>query len=577
MAHPPPSNPIARRRIRSPDDRSTGAPPFIGAAAVALCALGVSVGLRALGDLTGEVTLGIDLGTTYSVAATCEAGSVRVVTPPRGSIARRLSKGGVYASDDDDGGGEADPVGWSSPSSELATVPSVVHFGRRTRSTRSDGGGVAVPLKPLGMEHDGVGSRGGSRWGWPRLGGWASLRGVLRGGGWRGGGRIDDGDVDGGWAVVGEAAARLRDVAPERTVYDAKRLIGRRRDDPIVVEEAAHLPFAVVDGGGTLGECAIAIPADGASDERSSPPTLVSPEEVGARILLHLKRAAESSLHRVRRVLGFSFGSLTVSVPVGFSKSQRAATIRAGTRAGFRVVRLLEEPVAAAIAYGLHEDDRERLVVVYDLGGGTLDVAVLRLERASRTFLVMGVAGDPHLGGEDFDRALVEWLRGRLSGGGEGGTAAEAEAAFALPDASASNELALRAVERAKRMLSASDAATLRVCRSGDGGALTIEALPADAVATGDDACRMIVLTRAALIEACASLLDRAVAPVAEALRRAGGVAPSEVDDVVLVGGGTRLVAVRERLSDAFGGRQLHHSVDPDTAIAVGAARSYAC
>lgn len=195
-------------------------------------------------------------------------------------------------------------------------------------------------------------------------------------------------------------------------------------------------------------------------------------------------------------------------------------------------------------------------MVVYDLGGGTLDVAVLRLERSSKTFLVMGTAGDPHLGGEDFDRALVRWLRKQLDSAAAVAAAETSESAATLsllPDTPVANELALRAVERAKRMLSTHQEATLEVCRGrgGDGaagetgecgevgnvgdGVLTVEALEGitTAAATDGRRCARVVLTRAALATACASLLERALAPVELALHRAGGVHPSEIDDVV--------------------------------------------
>ncbi len=201
-----------------------------------------------------------------------------------------------------------------------------------------------------------------------------------------------------GATVVGAAAAALRAVRPRHTVHDAKRLIGRLADDPVVLAEAAHLPFAVVPD--ARGFAAIALPSDGAA----TPP--ISPEAVGAALLRHLKASAERS-KPLRHAMGFRFGSATISVPVGFSTRQRSATLAAGRAAGFRLVRLLDEPVAAALAYGLTQADKERTVLVYDMGGGTLDVAILRLELASRTFLVMAAAGDPHLGGEDFDRALA--------------------------------------------------------------------------------------------------------------------------------------------------------------------------
>ncbi len=209
----------------------------------------------------------------------------------------------------------------------------------------------------------------------------------------------------GGETLVGAAAAALRASRPRHTVHDAKRLIGRAADDALVAAEAAHLPYAVVPD--ASGAAAVAVPG------RALP---VSPAAVATALLRHLKAAAERA-RPLHAALGFRFGSATISVPVAFGAAQRAATLAAGRAAGFRIVRLLDEPVAAALAYGLTDTHRERTVLVYDMGGGTLDVAVLRLELASRTFLVMGTSGDPHLGGEDFDRALAvrrgAWLCAR--------------------------------------------------------------------------------------------------------------------------------------------------------------------
>jgi molecular chaperone DnaK (HSP70) len=304
------------------------------------CLAAVAVGSF---GLTTEATLGIDLGTTFSVAATCERGVVTVVRVPGGS--------GTHAQ----------------------TMPSVVYFPERAREA----------------------------------------------------------------AVVGADAARRRDTHPTRVVYDAKRLIGRRVDDPAVAEESKHLPFAVVaDDGGfaaiQLGEADDHTPAG----RHFAKPSSIAPEAVGAAILARLKAAAETAgdggaRSFAKRLLGFRFRTVTVSVPVNFSSEQKAATLRAARTAGFAVARLLEEPVAAAVAHDAlrkerdenaaekkkrtERDDGGALVLVYDLGGGTLDVAVLRSEPSSGTFLVMGSAGDDRLGGEDFDRALLEWAREKLS------------------------------------------------------------------------------------------------------------------------------------------------------------------
>ena len=494
------------------------------------CLAAVAVGSF---GLTTEATLGIDLGTTFSVAATCEHGIVTVVRVPGGS--------GTHAE----------------------TMPSVVHFRERAREA----------------------------------------------------------------AMVGADAARRRDTHPSRTVYDAKRLIGRRVDDPVVAEETKHLPFAVVAGDGGFA----AVEMDEATRDESGvsrDKRLIAPEAVGAVILSRLKAAAErgdgGAASRWKRRLGFRFRTVTVSVPVNFSREQKAATMRAARAAGFAAARLLEEPVAAALARfgapgkdqkirGASGNEKRRdggaLVLVYDLGGGTLDVAVLRAEPSSGTFLVMGTAGDDRLGGEDFDRALLEWARGKL---------ADSPEPILFPDAERWNddsgfargvaERALREMERAKRRLSDAETARIdfaheirafagekslassrvvvdvgarRILKKKTDGFDRESASLASSASETATATTTLTLTRSDLESACAALLDRAVEPVYDALRDAGGVGAAEITDVVLVGGSSRLAAVRARLAAIFGEERLAREgdtgPDPETAVAVGAARSYAC
>ena len=530
-----------------------------------VCLAAVAVGSF---GLTTEATLGIDLGTTFSVAATCERGVVTVVRVPGGS--------GTHAQ----------------------TMPSVVYFPERAREA----------------------------------------------------------------AVVGADAARRRDTHPTRVVYDAKRLIGRRVDDPAVAEESKHLPFAVVAGDGGFAAIQLGEADDDTSAGRHFAKTssTIAPEAVGAAILARLKAAAETAgdggaRSFAKRLLGFRFRTVTVSVPVNFSNEQKAATLRAARTAGFAVARLLEEPVAAAVAHDAllkknaaekkkktKRDDGGALVLVYDLGGGTLDVAVLRSEPSSGTFLVMGSAGDDRLGGEDFDRALLQWAREKLSSlpepiffpdardggrdarGRGGGPAAREEkddsndrsshrnASFfetdpTRTDARGVHERALRAMELAKRHLSDRETASIEFAYvlsqesasgvgSSDAARVERQRVVTDAAAVrepslktndGEHGTRVfersitLTLTRSDLETACAALLDRAAAPVYAALRAAGGVGVKEITDVVLVGGSSRLAAVRARLAAIFGEERLAREgdtgPDPETAVAVGAARSYAC
>eukprot|EP00854_Cymbomonas_tetramitiformis_P022182 gene22182-26745_t len=292
---------------------------------------------------------------------------------------------------------------------------------------------------------------------------------------------------------IGSSAAALRTHFPKNTIFDAKRLIGRNYStDELIQEEQESLPF---------------------------------------------------------KFFGFRYKSVTISVPVAFDNAQRSATVKAGEAAGFRMVRILEEPIAAAISFGLHHGTRERTVLVFDMGGGTLDVALLRLELRTRTFLIMGSSGDPHLGGEDFDRALAahftETHDAVHSAIGAGGDVMKARL--------------VKAVEMAKQRLATTPDHTF--------------SLPVGKEGTDK---LQLSLDRGTLKEVCSSLLERAMNPVYDVLMEAL-MEPDDVDDVVMVGGSSRLVAVREMLGEFFGDKVLNYETDPDLAIAVGSAMSFGC
>mmetsp|Transcript_29611 Transcript_29611/g.74483 ORF Transcript_29611/g.74483 Transcript_29611/m.74483 type:complete len:434 (+) Transcript_29611:190-1491(+) len=339
--------------------------------------------------------------------------------------------------------------------------------------------------------------------------------------------------------AVGLHAHALKAQHPRNVIYGAKRLIGLDYDDPVVQLERAALQYVV-----------------GKDEEGYAVPVvqgrMISPEEVGTFLLRRMKTVAQDAGSVLRRVFGFKFKSVTVSVPVSFSHDQKAATIRAANKAGFAFVRVIEEPIAAAIAYGLDDHEGDRKVVVFDFGGGTLDVALLRLDPEQGAFLVMDRAGDPHLGGEDFDTAIAQHFKARL----QGLTGASEEAMAQVYPA------ILQASEAAKRALSEHEVVQLDTAgMRTEHPALEIPDLQ---------------LSRADLEAICADLLDRARAPLAQALRQMN-LAASDIDDVVMVGGSSRLTAVRNLVSEFFGGIRLNTDINPDTAIAIGAARSFGC
>ncbi|KAK3273201.1 hypothetical protein CYMTET_18548 [Cymbomonas tetramitiformis] len=338
--------------------------------------------------------------------------------------------------------------------------------------------------------------------------------------------------------LIGSSAAALRTHFPKNTIFDAKRLIGRNYStDELIQEEQESLPFKVFDSGN--GSVLLGVPgiAEG-----------VTPQRVGTLVLSQLKAAAEAA-QPWRQFFGFRYKSVTISVPVAFDNAQRSATVKAGEAAGFRMVRILEEPIAAAISFGLHHGTRERTVLVFDMGGGTLDVALLRLELRTRTFLIMGSSGDPHLGGEDFDRALAahftETHDAVHSAIGAGGDVMKARL--------------VKAVEMAKQRLATTPDHTF--------------SLPVGKEGTDK---LQLSLDRGTLKEVCSSLLERAMNPVYDVLMEAL-MEPDDVDDVVMVGGSSRLVAVREMLGEFFGDKVLNYETDPDLAIAVGSAMSFGC
>lgn len=325
--------------------------------------------------------------------------------------------------------------------------------------------------------------------------------------------------------LIGDAAKNQVAMNPENTVFDAKRLIGRRFDDSSVQSDMKHWPFIVVNDA-TKPKIQV--------DYKNETKTFF-PEEISSMVLVKMKEIAEA-------YLGKTVTDAVVTVPAYFNDSQRQATKDAGTISGLNVLRIINEPTAAAIAYGLDKKvGTERNVLIFDLGGGTFDVSILTIEDG--IFEVKSTSGDTHLGGEDFDNRMVNHF--------------VQEFKRKHKKDIAENKRALRrlrtACERAKRTLSSSTQASIEI----------------DSLYEGIDFYTSI--TRARFEELCADLFRGTLEPVEKALRDAKMDKPA-IHDIVLVGGSTRIPKVQKLLQDFFNGRDLNKSINPDEAVAYGAA-----
>ncbi|CAM0901778.1 unnamed protein product [Alopecurus aequalis] len=333
--------------------------------------------------------------------------------------------------------------------------------------------------------------------------------------------------TDSGERLIGEAAKNQAAANPLRTVYDAKRLIGRQFTDAEVQRDMKLLPYRVVDKNGK---------PHAEVEVKDGDVRLLSPEEVSAMVLTRMKETAEA-------YLGEKVRDAVITIPAYFNDAQRQATKDAGAIAGLNVVRLINEPTAAALAYGLDKVDEknEKNVLVFDLGGGTFDVSVLALDGG--VFEVLATNGDTHLGGEDFDQRVMDYfikLVKRKHGVDVSG------------DARALGKLR-REVERAKRALSNQHQVRVEI----------------ESLVNGVDLSEP--LTRARFEELNADLFRKTMAPVKKAMADAG-LSKGDIDEVVLVGGSTRIPKVQQLLKDYFDGKEPHRGVNPDEAVAYGAA-----
>lgn len=327
-----------------------------------------------------------------------------------------------------------------------------------------------------------------------------------------------------GERLIGDAAKNQASQNPENTVYDAKRLIGRKWGEADVKRDLKLFPFKLVE---KKGKPAIQVTVNGQKK-------VFTPEEISAMVLQKMKDTAESYLgHKVTHAV--------VTVPAYFNDAQRTATKDAGTIAGLEVLRIVNEPTAAAIAYGLDKKDKESQIVVYDLGGGTFDVSLLSID--SGVFEVLATAGDTHLGGEDFDNRVSEYLLKQFK---------KKEDLDASKNKRSVGKLK-REVERAKRTLSSQMSTKIEI----------------ESFFEGKDLSE--TLTRAKFEELNVDLFRRTLKPVEQVLKDAG-VSKDEVDDVVLVGGSTRIPKVQQLLKDYFNGKEPSRSINPDEAVAWGAA-----
>jgi heat shock protein 5 len=324
--------------------------------------------------------------------------------------------------------------------------------------------------------------------------------------------------------LIGDAAKNQATVNPKRTVYDVKRLIGRKFDDKDVQKDAKMFSFDLVNRAGKPH-----VSVDIAGETK-----VFSPEEISAMILVKMKETAEA-------FLGKTVKHAVVTVPAYFNDAQRQATKDAGTISGLNVVRIINEPTAAAIAYGLDKKDGEKNILVFDLGGGTFDVSILTIDNG--VFEVISTNGDTHLGGEDFDQRIMEYFMKLIKKKYKKDISGDARAIQKLR----------REAERAKRALSSQHQVRMEIESLSDGVDLSEP------------------LTRARFEELCMDLFKKTLGPVKKAMEDAQ-LQKSEINEVVLVGGSTRIPKVQELLKEYFDGKEPNKGINPDEAVAYGAA-----
>tara|TARA_B100001094_G_scaffold329648_1_gene392852 strand:+ start:4053 stop:5963 length:1911 start_codon:yes stop_codon:yes gene_type:complete len=325
--------------------------------------------------------------------------------------------------------------------------------------------------------------------------------------------------------LIGDSAKNQASANSSNTIYDAKRLIGRKYSDPIMKNEISNFPFTVK------------------SDENDKPKIVVNykneekefhPEEISSMVLIKMKEIAES-------YVGEEIKDAVITVPAYFNDSQRQATKDAGMISGLNVLRIINEPTAAAIAYGLDNDtSKEKNILIFDLGGGTFDVSLLTIEDG--IFEVKATAGDTHLGGEDFDNILVNHFKSEF----------KLKHKEDISENSKSIRRLRTACERAKRTLSNSATASIEL----------------DSLFNGIDFFTNI--TRAKFENLCMNLFQKCLDPVTRVLKDSK-ISKSNVDEIVLVGGSTRIPKIQELLSGFFNGKELCKSINPDEAVAYGA------
>ena len=327
--------------------------------------------------------------------------------------------------------------------------------------------------------------------------------------------------------LVGQSAKRQAVTNPQNTLFAVKRLIGRRFDDDVVQKDIKMVPYKIVEA--DSGDAWVQV-----NDEKMAPP------QVSAEILRKMKKTAEE-------YLGESVTEAVITVPAYFNDSQRQATKDAGRIAGLEVKRIINEPTAAALAYGMDKAQGDRTVAVYDLGGGTFDISIIEIAEVDgeHQFEVLATNGDTFLGGEDFDLRLIEFLADEF----------QKENGIDLHNDPLALQRLKEAAEKAKIELSSSQQTEVN-----------LPYITADA--TGPKHL-VVKLSRSKLESLVEELVTRSLGPVKTALEDAG-LSPSEVNDVILVGGQTRMPMVQKTVADFFG-KEARKDVNPDEAVAMGA------